>query len=46
MNGFVCPAPFATKDTVLLGHGSGGKLSAELLLGVFMPALANPEVPA
>ena len=42
MNGFVCPAPIATKDTVLLGHGSGGKLSAELLRDVFLPALANP----
>jgi len=42
MNGFVCPAPIATKDTVLLGHGSGGKLSAELLRDVFLPAFANP----
>jgi len=39
---FVCPAPIATKDTVLLGHGSGGKLSAELLRDIFLPALANP----
>jgi hydrogenase expression/formation protein HypE len=42
MNGFVCPAPLAAKDTVLLGHGSGGKLSAELLRDIFLPALANP----
>jgi hydrogenase expression/formation protein HypE len=42
MNGFVCPAPIAAKDTVLLGHGSGGKLSAELLRDVFLPAFANP----
>jgi hydrogenase expression/formation protein HypE len=42
MNSFVCPAPIAAKDTVLLGHGSGGKLSAELLRDVFLPALANP----
>jgi hydrogenase expression/formation protein HypE len=42
MNGFVCPAPIATKDTVLLGHGSGGKLSAELLREIFLPAFANP----
>ena len=37
----VCPAPILTKDTVLLGHGSGGKLSAELLADVFLPAFAN-----
>jgi len=30
------------KDTVLLGHGSGGKLSAELLRDIFLPAFANP----
>jgi hydrogenase expression/formation protein HypE len=37
-----CPAPLRTKDTVLLGHGSGGKLSAELIQDVFLPALGNP----
>jgi hydrogenase expression/formation protein HypE len=42
MNQLVCPAPIATRDTVLLGHGSGGKLSAELLRDVFLPAFANP----
>jgi len=30
------------RDTVVLGHGSGGRLSAELLHDVFLPALANP----
>jgi hydrogenase expression/formation protein HypE len=38
----VCPAPIATRDTILLGHGSGGKLSAELLRDVFLPAFTNP----
>ena len=37
-----CPAPLPAKDTILLGHGSGGKLSAELLRDVFLPALRNP----
>lgn len=37
-----CPAPLPAKDTVLLGHGSGGKLSAELVRDVFLPALENP----
>jgi hydrogenase expression/formation protein HypE len=37
-----CPTPLRTNDTVLLGHGSGGKLSAELIRGVFLPALNNP----
>ena len=37
-----CPAPLRSNDTVLLGHGSGGKLSAELIRDVFLPALHNP----
>jgi len=37
-----CPVPLPAKDTVLLGHGSGGKLSAELIREIFLPALQNP----
>ncbi len=39
---FTCPAPLPAKDTILLGHGSGGKLSAELVRDVFLPSLHNP----
>lgn len=42
MTAFTCPLPLNTPETVLLGHGSGGKLSADLLRSVFLPALANP----
>jgi len=41
MNPMVCPAPLATRDAVLLGHGSGGKLSAELLRDVFLPVFRS-----
>ena len=37
-----CPAPLPAKDTVLLGHGSGGRLTADLLRDIFLPAFANP----
>ena len=37
-----CPTPLPAKDTILLGHGSGGKLSAELIRDVFLPAFQNP----
>lgn len=37
-----CPSPLPAKDTVLLGHGSGGKLSAELIRDVFLHTLQNP----
>ncbi|HKE21605.1 MAG TPA: hydrogenase expression/formation protein HypE [Bryobacteraceae bacterium] len=42
MTTFTCPAPIAANDTILLGHGSGGKLSADLLRDIFLPAFANP----
>jgi len=37
-----CPLPLPVRDEVLLGHGSGGRLSAELLHSVVLPAFANP----
>jgi hydrogenase expression/formation protein HypE len=37
-----CPLPLPAGERILLGHGSGGKLSAELLKEVFLPALRNP----
>ncbi len=39
--GIVCPTPLPVKDTVVLGHGSGGKLSAELVRSIFLPAFQN-----
>jgi hydrogenase expression/formation protein HypE len=40
-----CPVPFHSgSNTILLGHGSGGKLSTELLQDVFLPALTDPAL--
>lgn len=39
-----CPAPLPAQEKVLLGHGSGGRLSAELLQKVFLPAFQNPTL--
>jgi hydrogenase expression/formation protein HypE len=39
---FTCPAPLTTRDQVLLGHGSGGKLSAELTRDIFLPFFRSP----
>ncbi|MEO8597205.1 MAG: hydrogenase expression/formation protein HypE [Candidatus Solibacter sp.] len=36
-----CPTPLAVKDRILLGHGSGGKLSAQLLREVFLPVFRS-----
>ena len=37
-----CPAPLPAGDKILLGHGSGGRLSAALMRDVFLPAFGNP----
>jgi hydrogenase expression/formation protein HypE len=37
-----CPLPIAQLKTVVLGHGSGGKLSAQLIREMFLPAFDNP----
>jgi len=39
-----CPAPLPAGERVLLGHGSGGKLSAQLIDRVFLPAFGNPTL--
>ncbi len=42
--GLTCPAPLNACDRILLGHGSGGKLSAELVRDIFLPAFQNPAL--
>ena len=37
-----CPVPIGEREEILLGHGSGGKLSARLIEQLIVPALANP----
>ena len=37
-----CPLPIFEHKQIVLGHGSGGKLTAELIDKVFRPAFANP----
>ena len=36
-----CPLPFTGYDRVLLGHGSGGRLSHDLITRLFLPTLGN-----
>lgn len=37
-----CPVPLPAVERVLLGHGSGGRLSADLFQRFFLPAFENP----
>ncbi|HEX4956475.1 MAG TPA: hydrogenase expression/formation protein HypE [Thermoanaerobaculia bacterium] len=39
-----CPLPLKDYPSIVLGHGGGGKLSAELVEHLFVPAFANPEL--
>jgi hydrogenase expression/formation protein HypE len=41
--GAACPAPASRYDCVVLGHGSGGRLSQDLLGRVLLPALGADE---
>jgi hydrogenase expression/formation protein HypE len=36
-----CPLPLGGGDRILLGHGSGGKMTAELIARCFLPAFGN-----
>jgi hydrogenase expression/formation protein HypE len=37
-----CPAPLVATERVLLGHGSGGKMTGDLVARYFLPAFRNP----
>jgi hydrogenase expression/formation protein HypE len=39
-----CPLPMGRYDRVVLGHGSGGRLSADLLRDLFLPAFHDPTL--
>src|ERR1700761_8492087 len=37
-----CPLPIFSHAQIVLGHGSGGKLTADLIEQIFLPAFHNP----
>jgi hydrogenase expression/formation protein HypE len=39
-----CPLPMSQVSEVMMGHGSGGKLSAQLIENLILPAFRNPEL--
>ena len=44
LEGAVCPLPQKHTQKIVLGHGSGGKMMADLIQGVFYPHLENPAL--
>ena len=41
MNRWACPLPLQDYPGIVIGHGGGGKLSAELVEHLFLPAFRN-----
>jgi len=39
-----CPLPLAAYPTIVMGHGGGGKLGADLVEHLFLPAFRNPAL--
>jgi hydrogenase expression/formation protein HypE len=37
-----CPVPITERKNIIMGHGSGGKLTAQLVRELFLPAFDNP----
>src|SRR5579872_5946556 len=46
IDGLNCPLPLTNHRQVLLGHGSGGTLTADLIQKVFLPAWDNDVLSA
>ena len=39
-----CPRPLTQPEQILIGHGSGGRLTSELLDDILLPAFRNPAL--
>jgi hydrogenase expression/formation protein HypE len=46
MEGPVCPVPLTHSETIVMGHGSGGKMMNDLIRKTFLPPLDNPVLRA
>ncbi|MEJ2759370.1 MAG: hydrogenase expression/formation protein HypE [Anaerolineales bacterium] len=42
MQGAYCPVPLQQKETIVMGHGSGGKMMHDLIADIFVSAFDNP----
>jgi hydrogenase expression/formation protein HypE len=44
MEGPVCPVPLHHQTHIVMGHGSGGRMTQELISRVFLPHFSNPAL--
>ena len=42
--GWTCPLPLRDSPTIVMGHGGGGAMSAELVDHVFLPSFGDPTL--
>lgn len=43
-NGPICPLPLAHHEQIVIGHGSGGKMTHDLIQRLFTPYLSSPAL--
>jgi hypothetical protein len=43
--GWTCPLPLRDSPNIVMGHGGGGQMSAELIDHLFIPALGGQGAP-
>ncbi|MFQ5616703.1 MAG: hydrogenase expression/formation protein HypE [Anaerolineales bacterium] len=46
INALACPTPLPHEARIVMGHGSGGKMSHDLIRQVFLPPFDNPALNA
>jgi hydrogenase expression/formation protein HypE len=46
IQGAVCPLPLGSHSHIVMGHGSGGKMSHDLITQLFLPPFDNPSLRA
>ena len=46
IEGAVCPVPLPHNDQIVMGHGSGGRMTQDLIHKVFQPYFSNPALDA
>ncbi|MEA3337869.1 MAG: hydrogenase expression/formation protein HypE [Chloroflexota bacterium] len=44
--GWTCPMPLRDHSNIIMSHGGGGQLSAELIQHLFLPAFSNEQLEA
>ncbi len=44
LEGVVCPIPLNHSDQIVMGHGSGGRMTRDLIQAVFAKAFSNPAL--